>query len=109
VNWKGLVTELGVPNLHFHDLRHTGNTLAAGAGVSTRDLMARMGHDSMQAALVYQHASAEAARRIADTMNAKVKAARPKKRKRRKSGGTGGENEGHGPDDGAAGVLGPVA
>jgi len=38
--------------LHFHDLRHTGNTLAARTGTSLRDLMARMGHDSPQAALL---------------------------------------------------------
>jgi integrase len=30
--------------LHFHDLRHTGNTLASTAGASTRELMTRMGH-----------------------------------------------------------------
>ena len=34
------------PELHFHDLRHTGNTLASQTGASTRDLMTRMGHDS---------------------------------------------------------------
>jgi hypothetical protein len=34
--------------VRFHDLRDTGNTLAAWSGVSTRDLMSRMGHDSMR-------------------------------------------------------------
>ncbi|HEY6811606.1 MAG TPA: site-specific integrase [Propionibacteriaceae bacterium] len=29
--------------LRFHDLRHTGNTLAASSGASTRELMHRMG------------------------------------------------------------------
>lgn len=43
--------------LHFHDLRHTGNTLAASTGASTRELMARMGHSSPEAALRYQHAT----------------------------------------------------
>jgi len=33
---------IGVPNLHLHDLRHTGNALAAQSGVSRRDLMTRM-------------------------------------------------------------------
>jgi len=28
--------------IHFHDLRHTGNTLAANAGASLRELMDRM-------------------------------------------------------------------
>jgi integrase len=37
-----------------HDLRHTGNTFAAASGVGLRDLMARMGHDSERAAMVYQ-------------------------------------------------------
>ncbi|MGI5205307.1 excisionase family DNA-binding protein [Spirillospora sp. CA-108201] len=34
--WKYVAEALGVPNLHFHDLRHTGNTLAADMGVSTK-------------------------------------------------------------------------
>jgi integrase len=38
-----------------HDLRHTGNTLAALSGASTRELMARMGQSSFAAALRYQH------------------------------------------------------
>lgn len=50
---------LGLAGLHFHDLRHTGNTLAAATGASTKELMARMGHASMRAALIYQHASAD--------------------------------------------------
>lgn len=43
----------------FHDLRHAGNTLAATTGASTRELMARMGHASARAALIYQHATSE--------------------------------------------------
>ncbi|MGI5155875.1 tyrosine-type recombinase/integrase [Microbispora sp. CA-102843] len=58
--------EVGVPGLHFHDLRHTGNTIAASAGASLRDLMARMGHDSVRAAMIYQHRTAEADKGIAD-------------------------------------------
>ena len=37
-------------------------------GASLRDVMARMGHDSPRAALIYQHASAEADRGIADAI-----------------------------------------
>ena len=44
---------------HFHDLRHTGNSLAAGTGASTKGLMARMGHASARAALIYRHTSEE--------------------------------------------------
>ena len=52
-NWKKNVAAIGVPNLHFYDLRHTGNTLAAATGSSLRDLMTRMGHDSPRAAMIY--------------------------------------------------------
>lgn len=55
--WLRAREEAGVPSLRFHDLRHTGNTLAAATGASTRELMARMGHSSMRAALIYQHAT----------------------------------------------------
>ncbi|PRY32586.1 tyrosine-type recombinase/integrase [Umezawaea tangerina] len=63
--WKKAVAAVGVPHLHFHDLRHTGNTLAARTKASTKDLMARMGHDSPRAALIYQHATSEADREMA--------------------------------------------
>ncbi|TQS29074.1 tyrosine recombinase XerC [Microbispora sp. KK1-11] len=70
--WSETTKKLGVPGLHFHDLRHTGNTIAASAGASLRDLMARMGHDSVRAAMIYQHRTAEADHKIADVMNGKI-------------------------------------
>jgi integrase len=69
VGWEAGVTAIGVPGLHFHDLRHTRNTLAAQTGASLKDLMTRMGHDSPRAALIYQHASLEADRAIADALS----------------------------------------
>lgn len=54
---------------HFHDLRHTGNHLAASTGASTRELMSRMGHSSVRAAMIYQHQTAERDRAIADAMS----------------------------------------
>jgi integrase len=52
--WTTATARVGALGLHFHDLRHTGNTLAAATRVSTRDRMARMGHASMSAALIFQ-------------------------------------------------------
>ncbi|RGA02987.1 site-specific integrase [Microbispora triticiradicis] len=72
VKWSEITRKLGVPGLHVHDLRHTGNTIAASAGASLRDLMARMGHDSVRAAMIYQHRTAEADHKIADVMNGKI-------------------------------------
>ncbi|WP_217709648.1 tyrosine-type recombinase/integrase [Amycolatopsis sp. Hca4] len=44
-------------DVHFHDLRHSGNELAAEGGATTRELMARMGHSTTRAALRYQRAA----------------------------------------------------
>jgi integrase len=74
--WRKAVEAAGVPGLHFHDLRHTGNMLAA-ESASLRELMARMGHSSTRAALIYQHASRDRERAIAAAVSARVEAARP--------------------------------
>ena len=72
VRWVETVRKLGAPGLHFHDLRHTGNLWAAQTGASTKDLMSRMGHDDMRAALIYQRATSAADRRIADGLSGLV-------------------------------------
>jgi integrase len=70
VKWTTRVKEAGLPSgFHFHDLRHTGNHLASKSGASTRELMHRMGHGSMRAALIYQHATDARAREIATWLN----------------------------------------
>ncbi|WP_285785656.1 tyrosine-type recombinase/integrase [Microbispora sp. NBRC 16548] len=73
--WAEALKEMGVKGLHFHDLRHTGNTLAAQSGASLADLKARMGHDSDRTALIYQHATRDADRKIANA-SARVEAER---------------------------------
>ncbi len=73
--WSAAVTGLGVPGLHFHDLRHTGNVLAAQDGASLADLKARMGHDSARAAMIYQHATTEADHKIAAALARRIERA----------------------------------
>lgn len=68
-SWKKVVKALGLEGLHFHDLRHAGNIWASKAGLSTKDLMARMGHDDMRAALIYQRATSDADERIAERLS----------------------------------------
>ncbi|MEU8588113.1 tyrosine-type recombinase/integrase [Streptomyces sp. NPDC048664] len=82
--WRKACQEAGIKGLHFHDLRHTGNTLAASTGASTRELMARTGHSSARAALIYQHASVDRDRLIADAVSSLVAKGRKKTRKARK-------------------------
>lgn len=64
--WNRARHQAGVPHLHLHDLRHTGNTLAAETGATLRELMDRMGHRSTRAALIYLHARDQRDRAIAD-------------------------------------------
>lgn len=57
------------PDLHLHDLRHTGLTLAAATGATTAELMHRAGHASPDAALRYQHATRDRDQVIAKALN----------------------------------------
>jgi integrase len=79
-NWarrfRKAASAAGVPGLHFHDLRHVAGTLAASTGASTRELMARLGHSTTRAALIYQHATAERDHEIAARIDAILEAAR---------------------------------
>jgi integrase len=67
--WQPACAATGLQGIRFHDLRHTGNTLAAATGASTKELMARMGHSSSRAALIYQHATLERDRALADGLS----------------------------------------
>ncbi|MFF3247360.1 tyrosine-type recombinase/integrase [Streptomyces sp. NPDC002870] len=72
-DWTKARTSAGITaDVHFHDLRHTGNTLIA-AGASTRELMTRMGHSTARAALIYQHMTNDRDRAIADRLGAMIR------------------------------------
>jgi hypothetical protein len=71
-DWNRARREVGLVGFRFHDLRHTGNTLAAAAGASTKELMVRMGHASARAALIYQHAVRERDIAIAGALSAAI-------------------------------------
>jgi integrase len=62
-------TAAGRPDLHFHDLRHTGATLAAATGASQADLMARIGHSTPAMAQRYQHSVAGRDKEIAAALS----------------------------------------
>jgi integrase len=59
----------GRPDLRWHDLRHTGATLAAATGATLAELMARIGHRTPRAAMIYQHASSDRDRVIAEALS----------------------------------------
>jgi integrase len=69
--------EVGLPTFHFHDLRHAAATMAVQTGATLKDTMARLGHSSPRAALVYQHAASDRDHAIARALDAAAQAARP--------------------------------
>jgi len=59
----------GRSDLRWHDLRHTGATLAAATGATLADLMSRFGHTTVDAAMIYQHAAQGKGKQIAERMS----------------------------------------
>lgn len=64
-HWNKARKAAGRPDLRFHDLRHTGATLAAQVGATTAELQARLGHTTADAAMIYQHAAKGRDRKLA--------------------------------------------
>ena len=91
--WPRAVASIGMTGLHFHDLRHTGNQFAAQSGAALRDLMARMGHDSERAALIYQHEARGADQLITNAIDAHLQ---------------GEQSKDDDDEDGSAGILVPA-
>ena len=60
----------GRPDLRFHDLRHSGATLAALSGATLSELMSRLGHSTPAAALRYQHTARGRDKQIAAALSA---------------------------------------
>ena len=88
--WLPALATVGLEGIHIHDLRHTGNQFTADAGANPRELMARMGHDSPRAALIYMHSSDGRQRALAEAVaNAALsELAKSKKGKATKPSGT---------------------
>ncbi|WP_373202351.1 tyrosine-type recombinase/integrase [Mycobacterium marinum] len=61
---------IGKDELHFHDLRHFGGVMAAVAGGTTKEVMARLGHVTSGTAMRYQHVAAGRADVLADRLSA---------------------------------------
>jgi integrase len=74
--WRKALEAARLVGIHFHDLRHTGNTLAGEAGASLRELMDRMGHSTIRAALTYQHRTSLRDKLIADEISRRAEAGR---------------------------------
>ncbi|MFF4288245.1 tyrosine-type recombinase/integrase [Streptomyces sp. NPDC001633] len=73
----------GPKGFHFHDLRHTGNSLAATGGATTRELMTRMGHSTVRAAMIYRHLVGGRDQEIADHVDRLIKKSKKAKKVQR--------------------------
>jgi integrase len=60
---------LGLDHLHFHDLRHTGQSFAMIKGANTKDLQRRAGQASEQAARIYMHGSKLRDKEVAESLS----------------------------------------
>jgi integrase len=75
--WTPALARVGLVGVPFHALRHVAGTQAAVAGATTKELMARMGHASPRAALIYQHATAQRDAHLAAQLDLLAASARP--------------------------------
>lgn len=76
-SWAKARAAAGRPDLHVHDLRHTGAVLAAATGATLAELMARLGHSSAAAAMRYQHAAQDRDTAIAAALSALASGSSP--------------------------------
>lgn len=63
---------LNLDHLHFHDLRHTGQTLALEKGATIKDLQRRAGQSTAQAAQIYLHGTQMRDESVAESLNPDV-------------------------------------
>lgn len=60
---------LGLDHVHFHDLRHTGQSLAMVKGANIKDLQRRAGQSSEAAARIYMHGSKARDKQVAESLS----------------------------------------
>lgn len=60
---------IGRPDVRVHDLRHTGQVLAAQIGATLPELKRRLGHSTYAAAATYMHTTGDHGKVIAERLN----------------------------------------
>jgi integrase len=75
--WEGLRTEVGLPRLRLHDLRHSATSYMAQAGVSLDVIQQVLGHSNPSVTQRYAHLSAETLLDAANCISAVIRGAMP--------------------------------
>ena len=69
--FKPLLEKAGIPDIRFHDLRHTAATLLLSEGVSPKAVSEQLGHGSVAITMdVYAHVTSEMQAHAAAAMDA---------------------------------------
>jgi len=76
-SWRRACATAGVPHVRLHDLRHLAQVYAAEAGATLPELMARLGHSTPSAAMVYLHARTERDTELAAALGRAMSAGSP--------------------------------
>ncbi len=75
--WQRARRAAGRPDLDWHDLRHTGATLAAMGGATLREVQDLLGHSTVRAAVRYQQRADGSRERTAASIDRLWKESRP--------------------------------
>ncbi len=67
--FKAILTKAGLPDMRWHDLRHSSATLQLAYGASTREIMGTLGHSQETMTNLYAHVVPELQRRAIDRMD----------------------------------------
>jgi integrase len=79
--WDRARRAAGVPTLRFHDLRHLAGTMSAQAGGTIKEIQARLGHATPDAAMHYQHVAEGRDEELADGIDRLIRRPRSKRRR----------------------------
>lgn len=70
-DFKRLLVEAGLPDMRFHDLRHSAASLMLAQGIPLRSIQDILGHSSIAlTANLYAHVGEQLRREAADAMDA---------------------------------------
>ena len=72
---KPLAREAGIPELHWHALRHLNNSLMLNEGVDVKTRMDRLGHTTDRVNIIYSHAGDQAQLAASEAVWQRLKAA----------------------------------